>query len=391
MNKTTQPIKIVTLTLLLSSCLLSTVAMAQVQCIFDDVIIDYGFEMGRVSNCTQQSKNKFIIAVEPEHKPINKSAWYAFSVSASKTKNIEILVYYRWHQHRYNPKISTDKVNWTVINSSQYSLLHNDKILKLQLKVSPTPQFIAAQEIIDNSYYQKWLAKYKKQDQYQVTDIGVSKGGRKITELRSTTDTKNWLLVVGRQHPPEVTGALALFHFMEQVLANTEVAIAFRKKYNILLVPNLNPDGVANGNWRYNLNNVDLNRDWGIYNQPEIKLVGDAIAEIYNSGHRLILGLDFHSTNKDVFYTQPDNETTILPLFTKQWLGQIQQRLPKYTVLRSPSHNPGLATFKTALATIHDMPSITYEIGDDTDRDLIKQTSIVAAEEMMAILNATDL
>ena len=361
------------------------IAGKQAFCMFDDVIIDYGFEMGRISQCKKIAKNKFALFVGPEHTPINKSPWYAFSVSAEKTKNIEIYLHYSWHKNRYLPKISTNKTDWKPLDPEKYQLLHNNKVVKMSLKVSLKPQYIAAQEIIDNSHYNKWLAAVKKPE-YQISSLGLSKQGRKIKQLVSRAQSKNWVLVVGRQHPAEVTGAIALLHFMKQVLADSDLAKQFRKKYNILLVPNLNPDGVAHGHWRYNMNLQDINRDWGIYEQPSIKLVGDAINEIYQNSARLILGLDFHSTNKDVFYTQPDNTTKILPLFTKQWLGNIQKRIPDYTVLRQATHNPGLPTFKTGLASIHDMPAITYELGDETNRETIRHTSTIAAEEMMQIL-----
>ena len=369
----------------------NTVAQSRPLCIFDDVVIDYGFEMGRVSQCKKISKNKFVISVDPEYKPINKSAWYAFSISAEKARAIEVSIYYSWHNHRYIPKISTDKIQWTSLSKDKYKILHNAKVLKMNIEVGKKPKYIAAQEIIDNFYYKKWLGTYNKNDDYIVSDLGLSKAGHKIQQLRSLANSNNWLLIVGRQHPPEVTGALALFAFVDLILADSDLAIEFRKKYNILLVPNLNPDGVAAGNWRYNLNNVDINRDWGIYKQKSIKLVGDAIAEIYKSGDKLVLALDFHSTNKDVFYTQLDNQTKILPLFAKQWLDSMQQKLPGYKVLREAKHNPGLPTFKTALAELHGMPAITYEIGDETDRNLIKKTSKVASAEMMRLLLDYDL
>ncbi len=45
------------------------------------------------------------------------------------------------------------------------------------------------------------------------------------------------------------------------------------EEHNFLILPLLNPDGMALGHWRHNLGSVDLNRDWGIFGQPETTAV----------------------------------------------------------------------------------------------------------------------
>ena len=371
-------------TLLLLSFTLSNV-VAKPSCIFGNVIIDSGFEMGNIAECRAINKKKFVLTVEPEHKPINKSPWYAFSISSVKKQTVEILLHYAYHSHRYPPKISYDREIWGLVAEQQYSLLHNNKVLKLKLDIDSTPTYIAGQEIIDNGDYFKWLRGYRDKG-YKVTTIGKSVQGRNIAKLVSIAKTDAWLLVAGRQHPPEVTGAIALMNFMNTVLEDTILTKEFREKVNILLVPNLNPDGVSAGNWRYSANNVDLNRDWGVYEQPEIKLVKQEIDAIYANKQKLVLALDFHSTNKDVLYTQKDNAIKTLPMFTNYWHSAINKRLPNYNLLRTATHNPGLPTFKTFLSKEYDIPAIIYEQGDDTDRTVILKSSKIAAEEMMRLL-----
>ena len=41
----------------------------------------------------------------------------------------------------------------------------------------------------------------------------------------------------------------------------------------------MNPDGVDLGHWRHNAGGIDLNRDWSVYNQKEIKTTVDFISK----------------------------------------------------------------------------------------------------------------
>ena len=61
---------------------------------------------------------------------------------------------------------------------------------------------------------------------------------------------------------------MAMQEFVRSVLGNTRLAVDFRKEFEIIIVPMLNPDGVDEGNWRHNAGGVDLNRDWDLFVQP---------------------------------------------------------------------------------------------------------------------------
>ena len=276
---------------------------AKPSCVFNDLVFDLDFEMARINHCQQTGKNQFSLSIVPEHKPINKSPWYAFKLISEKQRNIEVFLHYNHHKHRYPPKISTDGENWSQLNDKQYKIILDGKAIKMKLTASKQPLYIAAQPIINNKDYINWLNKFKNVDQTTISELGKSKHNRSIKQLVSKSSSNDWILIVGRQHPPELTGAIALLSFVETIMESTELAKQFRNRYNLLVVPNLNPDGVAQGNWRYNMSNVDLNRDWGIYKQPEIALVGNELQRLFDNGNQtLIAGFDFHSTNKNVFY-----------------------------------------------------------------------------------------
>ena len=144
------------------------------------------------------------------------------------------------------------------------------------------------------------------------------------------------------------------------------------------------------GFWRHNTGGVDLNRDWGPFTQPETQLmkgVMDAMAA--NPDQQLKLLLDFHSTNRDIFYTIPDELPTDPELFTAKWLERYQQLMPGYEVVRDARHVVGRPISKAYGFDTYGIPAITFELGDETDRELVKRIGKQAAMAMMETLLAT--
>ena len=103
--------------------------------------------------------------------------------------------------------------------------------------------------------------------------------------------------------------------------------------FTFLIIPILNPDGAFNFS-RYNHNGVDLNRDWSAYNQKEIKTTVDFISKtLRKNKSNLILGLDFHSTYYDVFYTNIERSSTSMPLFLDEWFLSLENSIPNLSLI----------------------------------------------------------
>ena len=65
-----------------------------------------------------------------------------------------------------------------------------------------------------------------------------------------------------RVHPGETPASHALAGFLDFVVSSAPDATALRRKVTFVVVPMLNPDGCAAGNYRADSNGVDLNRRW---------------------------------------------------------------------------------------------------------------------------------
>ncbi|MCG7532152.1 M14 family metallopeptidase [Psychrobium sp. MM17-31] len=353
------------------------------QCTNGNVVIDYNFDTARVNGCDINEK-RVTIAISPENKPINPSPWYAFKYYAKQPQQLEVVINYIHGKHRYSPKMSIDGKTWQVV-------AHKASAKQLRFKIDATARetYIAAQEIVTNAAYDKWLKQLQSDGKGKVSVLGKSTQGRNISMLEaSSKGNDEWLVILGRMHPPEVTGALALFPFVDNLVG--ERGVEFRKRYNILVVPNLNPDGVAHGNWRHNANGVDLNRDWKKFAQVESRLVRDKLQAIVNAGGKIRFAADFHSTYKDVFYTMPSDYGLKPPHFVEKWLERLAKVTPQgFTVFGKPGSNPNKGVFKQYIADTFGVHAITYEMGDNTDRVMIDTVAKDASDTLMAKMLAT--
>lgn len=358
----------------------------------DAVTFDSDFSAARLSQCERTGTDAYTVVTSPENRPINASPWFAFRVRATTAKSISVRVVCEGVRLRYIPKISVDGRNWVALPSEAFTSGPKPDEGTLRLDVGPEPLWVAAQEMVSVEVLESWSRTLERLPFVTRAEIGRSLGGRPIhqvlidaTKPAPAGTMPGLVVVVSRQHPPETTGSQSLMTFIEAVLAETPRAVEFRRKFAVLLVPLVNPDGVELGHWRHNLNGVDTNRDWGTFAQPETRVVRDAILAARDD-RRQVLHLDFHSTHDDVFYTQPDTATSTPAGFTKAWLAGIERRVPGYKVNRSATSNPTPTTSHNWAHRTFGIPTITYEVGDNTDRVTLRAVAQAAADSMMEVL-----
>ena len=349
-------------------------------------------ETARVNACKVKSATSFELTILPENTPINNSAWYGFRVDPRESGTLRVTLKYEDGKHRYHPKTSFDGKVWNWHPESHITKEDGDIYeIDMRFDMDERPFFVSAQEILTNKAHDRWSEGIAQRSDTTLSTIGYSKDGYPISMLDIATEKtkkKPYVMWVGRQHPPEVTGALALIPYTEAVLADTKLAKSFRDKFNILIVPNMNPDGVTAGNWRHNKNGVDLNRDWGPFAQPETQAVKSALGRFERGEDQIVFFLDFHSTWRNLLYTQADEEGATPPMFTRDWVKAVDARLDDdvYEFTREARHNSGRPISKNYMFDTYGITAITYEVGDATDRKAIDLSARVFSEEMMRLL-----
>jgi len=357
--------------------------------ISDLVFADNQFDGARLNNFTQVNDSTFQATILPENEPINPSPHYAFRIWSTQSRTVYLKLNYPTSTHRYVPKLSSNGENWKAIDSVAYQLIDSAKNALLKINIDSKKLWIAAQELKTSTEALNWSKHLANHKDVRFNSIGKSKLKRDMIGLdiyQGDPKGRDIVVVLSRQHPPEVSGYLAMQSFVEELLKDNRLQKDFRNKYRILVFPLLNPDGVDLGHWRHNAGGIDLNRDWAHYRQEEVKTIVNTIVNIASeSKSKVILGLDFHSTQEDLYYSFSDDMHSAIYPFKDYWIGAIDDAIPNYT----PDDQPFPLSQPISKGWFYkqfNAESLTYEIGDETPRDFVKLKAEVAAREMMRLL-----
>lgn len=352
------------------------------------------FDGARVSDAwlaTGSSQDTVIIEIEPENAPINNSPWYAFQIWSDQEQKILIRLSYENGRHRYKPKISesADLTSWKLLPDSIFTSIGGDLLFSIQIGIQK--QWIAAHPVQANSL--ESLLNYPEQSGFAskitVDTVGYSHNNRVILQWQSQGDLgsekKGLLILFSRQHPPEVSGYRSFLYFFNRLMDTDELAQNFRSNFRIIAYPMLNPDGVEQGHWRHNSSGIDLNRDWEYFRQPETRSVRDALSPLADGRYEVVYGIDFHSTNENVFY--PINEAVITGIdnFTQRWFPFVAGANPELN-FRKEEFEPNSPIAKNWVYKTFGTDALTFEVEDELNEEEMQNLGRSAAESLMKLL-----
>ncbi|HVN81474.1 MAG TPA: M14 family zinc carboxypeptidase [Terriglobia bacterium] len=141
----------------------------------------------------------------------------------------------------------------------------------------------------------------------QVKTLGQSVEGRDlkmitITDPGVANARKNVVWMIGQQHAYEMVGGPICEGIVNALLVgNAPNPVLAKFVFN--LVPIVNPDAIAHGGFRYNMHDVDLNRNWDdiaegyadrTRPEPEVEAIQKALSHWVGEGNRLDLFVDLH-------------------------------------------------------------------------------------------------
>jgi len=375
----------------LSACVTPTpVFEAGTPCEAESFTVIDGYGGARRGRCEVLASNHVQVSILPEDDGyINPSPWYSFKLVPGDAATAVVSLQYIGGHHRYVPKISSDGLNWSPISENSIQVSDDRTIARIEIPLGQKAVWISAQELVTPAIYAAWNARVARETGAELRLLGHSVANQPIQYLVSNPESKNVLFIVGRQHPPEVSGAFAFFAFTETLLAETELAKRFRDNFQIVAIPLMNPDGVLGGNWRHNLGSTDLNRDWGFFKQPETRLVGELLDSLDADANKVRVFLDFHSTNRNLFYTQDETVPTDPPAFFDAWFAATTPRLTNYPFSNEARDVEKQGVGKNYMYRRYGIPSATYEVGDETDRNATRAAARVFAEELMKLMLET--
>lgn len=365
-----------------------------------DVYFSNNFDGGRLNGLIKNNDSTYTALITSENTPINMSPWYAFKIWSKRNQIINLVLTYQENaKHRYYPKQSNDGLHWQQIDSTQYIEYEKGDEdfgynslpvkIKMRLKVDQDTLWVASQELQTSKHVSDWSDGLVKEKFIDKKEIGRSRAGRPIEVITiGKKKVKRMVMVISRQHPPEVTGYLAMKSFVETITGNTKLAKRFRRKYTTHVVPLMNPDGVDNGHWRHNAGGIDLNRDWEQFNHPETRAVRDFMdRRKQETKGTFYFAIDFHSTWDDIYYTLGTELKGNMPGLVPDWLNAMKGEMKGY----DPNIRPSSKIHPTAVSrnyffAAHGAESLVFEIGDNTDREFIKEKGRIGAENLMRLM-----
>jgi predicted deacylase len=349
--------------------------------------IAFDFEGASAPSCAVTGERAFAVLVTPEHAPpINPSPWYAFRYDSTGEAPVTVTLHYLAGTHRYAPK-------WTNGSATRELPVEvSEDGRSATLRLPPGRGQISAQELVTTIEHHANLKRWSTALGTTPFTLGRSHDGRPVEAIRlGRPDAPRLVILIGRQHPPEVTGAIAMQAFVDELVATMAKAPSSFTDHQFLIVPLLNPDGVARGHWRANRGAVDLNRDWGAFTQPETRAV-KAWLDALPPTVRPVAMIDFHSTSRNLFYVQGDDEASAAQQrFRSVWLAGREDALPGDPFTIEPRNaNPGSGTAKNWFHATYAIPAYTYEVADTADRDAARAAAQRLAANLPAALAALE-
>jgi len=317
----------------------------------------------------------FSLVIAPEAEPINPSPWYAFTLEGTPGR-YQVELAYSAASHRYAPWIREGAGGWTRLGADRVALADEGRRAVLELTLGEDPLQVAAQPLYTLADYasleQRWPGPWR--------TIGHSVEGRDLRALilEPLPDSDGWALVLGRQHPPEIPGAWALDAFVDEALRLREAGLL---RSGLIVIPVLNPDGVDAGYWRLNENRVDLNRDWRSRSQPEVQAVPALLDALSLVQSDLELMVDFHATVAERLYLpQPEELPAEANARLDAWLAAMEAD-GMFEILTPMRTNPSRRVSAKAVFTDDwRTVAVTWEAGDDTEPDLVRDHARRAAQ-----------
>lgn len=393
----------------------------------DGVWFTNEFEGARLNNVVRLAPYRYELTIAAENTPINNSAWYAFAIARGESPwslgreaighiqtmehspldsvTIWLRIRYNGGSHRYQPKILEyvalqdggfgGMYTYREIDSLQTSIISteasNNLGLELRVSLGNNPVLITAQPLENSTSLldtlQDWTSRYAS---VTLDTAGFSSENRLIPGLTISHDRNRQrptVMVIGRQHPPEVPGYEVMRSFLKRIAEDDSLSNAFLDAFHVVAIPMANPDGVDRGHWRHNARGVDLNRDWIQFNQQETQVARRYFLEKAEELGHPIYAIDFHSTQIHLMYPIDKSVPLQGPSISTPWFENLLDPNTGYPfeVAIEPFDTSGPVA-KNWFWREFGIDALTYEVSDSSTTMQNDQAGTIAAKSLMKLL-----
>ncbi len=240
--------------------------------------------------------------------------------------------------------ISNDGKNW----KAKKTVILDSNRIELTVKMDNDSLFIAKLEPYRLSDLSKLCKQISSNPMVKISTIGKSVEKRDIKLLQIGSDqAKHRIFLRARAHPWETAGNWILQGLINELLTQTGENNNLLKDFCFYMIPIANPDGVARGITRFNINGQDLNRNWNKpadFNEvPENYAVEEFIKNLIEKGNKPDFAIDFHNDlDGKIHISTPEKDNSDY----KENIAKFENLTKKYTWFTrgsyiSSSINPG--------------------------------------------------
>ncbi|HEY3939349.1 MAG TPA: M14-type cytosolic carboxypeptidase [Bryobacteraceae bacterium] len=279
------------------------------------------FEGGSLGQIEKVSPTHFRLAVkgESDQDGRNRQAnWYYFRVDGASSQPLTLDMVNLPGEYNYRPNrgavtkdtppvISYDGIHWEHVKTYDY----DPKEPKLILHIEPAKAtfWIAHCAPYTNENLARLRNKIRHNPDFREQVIGKTVRGRDLvlwTITHGNSKSKKTIWLMFRQHSWESGSSWVGEGAVRTLLASESKKLRNDIVWKIL--PLCDPDGVARGGVRFNVNGYDLNRNWDVVDpikMPEITAQRNAIKQWLDAGNHIDLLLSLHNTETGEYLEGP--------------------------------------------------------------------------------------
>ena len=271
-------------------------------------VSDVRFRLGAKGEKDQDGRNR-------------QANWYYFRVDGAPKKEILLDIVDLTGEYNYQPNrgaitkdtpplISYDQRTWRHVETFEY----DPDEPKLRLRITPAAArfWIAHVPPYTGENLARLRADASRHADFHEQVIGKTAAGRDLVlwtiASPNSGGAKKTVWLMFRQHSWE-SGSSWVGEGAVRALLRDD-AESRRLRLNIVwkIFPLCDPDGVARGGVRFNVNGYDLNRNWDVSDpvkMPEIAAQRNAVKEWVRGGHSLDLFFSLHNTETGEYLEGP--------------------------------------------------------------------------------------
>jgi hypothetical protein len=288
--------------------------------------IHTNFDGGSLGKIERVSDTHFRLAAQGESDQDHRNRqanWYYFRVDNAPLKPLTFDIVNLPGEYNYKPNqgaitrdtppvISYDGTHWEHVTTFDY----DPQEPKLILHIEPRGKsfWIAHCPPYTNETLARLRNAIKSHPDFHEESIGKTAGGRDITLWTITHgagENKKTIWLMFRQHSWESGSSWVGEGAIRTLLGATAESKDLRDRVIWKIIPLCDPDGVARGGVRFNVNGYDLNRNWDVVDpikMPEITAQHKAIGQWLKAGNHIDLLLSLHNTETAEYLEgPPDN------------------------------------------------------------------------------------